>query len=116
MAFEGRMFVVAAASYLTKAMMPAGLPLLDQMHELSDELCVGGSAIIGPDGKFIAGPVYGCETVVYGDINLDVLAEEKQLLDIAGHYARPDVFQLQVNRRAQSSGVQNVLDGGFYPM
>ena len=116
MAFEGRMFVVAAASCMTKAMLPEGLPLLDEMEELSDQLCVGGSAVIGPDGKFIAGPVYGCETVVYGDIDLDTLAEEKQLLDIAGHYARPDVFQLHVNRSRQDSGVHDVLDGGFYPM
>jgi len=116
MAFEGRVFVVAAASYLTKDMMPTGLPLLEDMDELSEQLCIGGSAIIGPDAKFIAGPVYGMETVVYGDIDLDVLAEEKQLLDIAGHYARPDVFQLHINRRRQTTGVQDIQDGGYFPM
>jgi hypothetical protein len=43
--------------------------------------------------------VYGCETIVYADIDLDRIPEEKQLLDVAGHYSRPDVFSLSVNRR-----------------
>jgi nitrilase len=80
-------------------MLPAGFPLAKEMESLGDQLCLGGSAIIGPDARFIAGPVYNCETVVYADIDLDRIAEEKELLDVAGHYARPDVFSLSVNRR-----------------
>lgn len=99
MAFEGRLFVVAAASYLTRSMLPADFPLLREMDALSEQLCVGGSAIIGPDARFVAGPVYGCETIVYGDIDMDLILEEKELLDVAGHYARPDVFSFGVNRR-----------------
>jgi predicted amidohydrolase len=99
MAFEGRLFVVAAASYITRSMLPAGFPLAQEIESLGEQLCLGGSAIIGPDARFIAGPVYNCETVVYADIDLDRIAEEKELLDVAGHYARPDVFSLSVNRR-----------------
>ncbi len=99
MAFEGRLFVVAAASYLTKAMLPADFPLAKEMDVFPEQVCLGGSAVIGPDGRFMAGPVYECETMVCADIDLDRIAEEKELLEVAGHYARPDVFSLTVNRR-----------------
>ena len=99
MAFEGRLFVVAAASYFTKSMLPPNFPLAKEMEGLPEHLCLGGSTVIGPDARFIAGPVYDCETIVYADIDLDRIPEEKELLDVAGHYARPDVFSLTVNRR-----------------
>jgi nitrilase len=99
MAFEGRLFVVAAAGYFTKSMLPPDFPLAKEMEGLSEHLCLGGSAVIGPDARFIAGPVYDCETIVYADIDLARIPEEKELLDVAGHYARPDVFSLTVNRR-----------------
>lgn len=99
MAFEGRLFVVAAASYMTKSMLPSDFPLAKEMEGLPEGLCLGGSAVIGPDARFISGPVYDCETIVYADIDLDRIPEEKELLDVAGHYARPDVFSLCVNRR-----------------
>ncbi len=105
MAFEGRVYVVAAASYLTKAMLPAGFPLMKEMEAFPETLCRGGSAIVGPDARFIAGPVYDCETVLYADVDLDRLVEEKQLMDVAGHYARPDVLSLHVNRRRQDNVV-----------
>jgi nitrilase len=73
--------------------------LAKEMEGLPEGLCLGGSAVIGPDARFIAGPVYDCETIVYADIDLDRIPEEKELLDVAGHYARPDVFSLCVNRR-----------------
>lgn len=99
MAFEGRVYVVAAASYLTKAMLPVDFPLEAELESFPEEMCVGGSAVIGPDGRFLAGPVYGCETIVYADIDLNRIMGEKQLLDVAGHYSRPDIFSLHVNRR-----------------
>jgi len=103
MAFEGRLFVVAAAGYFTKSMLPSDFPLAKEMEGLAEQLCLGGSAVIGPDARFIAGPVYGCETIVYADIDLDRIPEEKELLDVAGHYSRPDVFSLSVNRRRMDS-------------
>ncbi len=54
----------------------------------------GGSAIIGPDGRYIAGPVYEDETIVYGEIDLAQVALAKRDIDVAGHYARPDVVRL----------------------
>ena len=103
MAFEGRMYVIAAGSYFTQEMLPPDFELLDEMKNLPQKLCLGGSAIIGPDGRFIAGPVYDRETIVYGDIDLNRLSEEKMMLDNVGHYARPDVFSLRVNRHSMEA-------------
>ncbi len=99
MAFEGRLFVIVAANYLTKAMLPADFELRQEIENLPEVLDRGGSAIIGPNAKYLAGPVYDCETILYADIDLERIVEEKQTLDVVGHYARPEVFTLQVNRR-----------------
>lgn len=61
-------------------------------------ICSSGSAIIGPTTKYLAGPIYEQEVILYADIDLEQLIEEKQTLDVVGHYARPEIFTLQVNR------------------
>ena len=52
----------------------------------------GGSAIIGPDGKYIVEPVYDEETIVTAELDLNAVDREKMTLDVSGHYSRPDVF------------------------
>jgi hypothetical protein len=58
----------------------------------------GGSVIVDPDGKLIAGPAT-VETILYADVRQEQLVGPRWQLDIAGHYARPDVFELIVHRR-----------------
>ncbi|MBI4285350.1 MAG: carbon-nitrogen hydrolase family protein [Chloroflexi bacterium] len=99
MAFEGRVFVIVACSYLTRAMVPADFELMKEIESLPEILCRGGSAIIAPDARYLAGPVYNQETILYADIDLAQIIEEKQALDVVGHYARPEVFTLTVDRR-----------------
>ncbi|MFH1169172.1 MAG: carbon-nitrogen hydrolase family protein [Chloroflexota bacterium] len=99
MAFEGRLFVIVACSYLTRAMLPADFELAAEMEPFPEVLSRGGSAIIGPDGKYLAGPVYGQETILYADIDLERGFQEKLAMDVVGHYARPDVFSLNIDRR-----------------
>lgn len=98
MAFEGRLFVVVAASYLTRAMLPSDFELAQEMAPLPEAIVRGGSAIIGPDAKYLAGPVYDQETILYAEVDLGRIIEEKQALDVVGHYARPEVLRLVVNR------------------
>ncbi len=98
-AFEGRLFVIVSCSYLTKAMLPADFELMKEMESFPEVLFRGGSAIIGPDAKYLAGPIYDHEAILYADIDLEQIIEEKQALDVVGHYARPEVFTLHINRR-----------------
>ncbi len=98
-AFEGRAFVIAAGSVLRKRDLPDDLELLRAIPgEPDDFLQRGGSAVIGPDGLYLAGPVWEEETIVVAEIDPGRAIEERLTLDVAGHYHRPDVFQFQVKR------------------
>jgi nitrilase len=54
---------------------------------------VGNSAIIGPDGKILAGPLEAEEGIIYAEIDLSQIIAAKRMFDVVGHYARPDVFR-----------------------
>ena len=57
----------------------------------------GGSCIIDPRGEIIAGPVKGEETILIAEGSLDLVRSVKAVVDIGGHYSRPDVFNLKIN-------------------
>lgn len=97
-AFEGRTFVLAAASVLSKAALPADFELASDFATAPEMLLNGGSAIIGPDAGYVVEPVYDREELLTAEVDLDRIAEEKMTLDVAGHYSRPDLFELKVNR------------------
>ncbi len=64
----------------------------------------GGSAIIGPDGDYLAGPVFDEETLLVADLDLEAIDRESMTLDVTGHYARDDVFRFEVDRGRRSLG------------
>ena len=84
-ALEGRCFVLSACQYSR----PEGAGPRETIR--------GGSVIVGPLGKVLAGPVYDEECILTADLDAGEIAEGKFDLDVAGHYARPDVFRLVVN-------------------
>jgi nitrilase len=98
-ACEGRCFVLGCNQFVTKAMYPADLVGLEDLAGQPEVMCRGGSAIISPLGDVLAGPLYDQEGILYGDLDLAEVARAKFDLDVVGHYARPDVFQLVVNER-----------------
>jgi aliphatic nitrilase len=66
-----------------------------------DNLAVtGGSSIVGPSSRLIAGPLGGEEGVLYAECDLEECVRQKLMHDMAGHYNRPDVFSLRVSARA----------------
>jgi len=97
-AFEGRAFVLVAASYMTKSMLPHDFELAEDFAEADEVLLDGGSAIIAPDATYLVEPIRGREQLIVADLDLDQVAREKLSLDVAGHYSRPDIFDLHVNR------------------
>mgnify|MGYP006432043891 CR=1 FL=1 len=99
-AWEGRCFVVSACQHLRRGDLPEDLDCI-QGNEPETTLIRGGSVIVSPHGQILAGPVYDHDAVLVADLDLDDIARGKFDLDVVGHYARPDVFRLQVDERAK---------------
>lgn len=97
---ESRAFVVAPSHFQRAGSYPADFPLADELAGL-DVIGRGGSAVLAPDGSYLAGPLYGEEGILYAELEPARLAEERQRFDPVGHYHRPDVLQLTVTPRAR---------------
>jgi nitrilase len=99
-ALEGRCFVLSACQHIRRGAYAA-----DYDCALGDDpdtvLMRGGSMIVAPLGEVLAGPDYSGETILYADIDLSAVTRGKYDFDVAGHYSRPDVFQLSVNAAPQ---------------
>jgi nitrilase len=100
LARESRAFVVSPCHFQRAASYPDDFPLRAELEGL-DLLGRGGSAILGPDGSYLAGPLYGEEGILYAELDPARLFEERQRFDAAGHYNRPDVFRLRVRSRSR---------------
>ncbi len=92
---ESRAFVISPSHFQRAASYPDDFPLrhLLEGHELIGR---GGSAILAPDGSYLAGPLYDEEGILYAELDPQRLAEERQRFDPVGHYHRPDVLRLDV--------------------
>jgi nitrilase len=89
---ESRAFVLSCCVFQRASSYPDDVPLAD-----GDELIGrGGSAILAPDGSYLAGPLWDEEGVLYAELDPQHLYEARQRFDPAGHYHRPDVFRLEV--------------------
>jgi nitrilase len=95
-ALESRSFVIAPSHFQRASSYPDDFPLRGLL-EGRDLLGRGGSAILGPDGSYLAGPLYGEEGILYAELDPDLLLQARQRFDPAGHYHRPDVLKLTVS-------------------
>jgi nitrilase len=95
-AAEGRIYVVAVGQFFARSQFPDE-PFLDGFPPEADVLSGGGSLIVAPGGDALTGPLVGKEGILTAEIDLERVVAEKHSLDVTGHYARPDVFQLTVN-------------------
>jgi len=98
-ACEGACFVLSCNQFARRRDYPAAFatPFGDDPETV---LSRGGSCIVDPSGSLLAGPDYEGETILLADLDLDEIARAKFDFDVVGHYARPDVFRLEVNERA----------------
>lgn len=103
MAVEGRSFVVSVSSLMRPEDFPLDTPNRDEMVANSPEyLTDGGSCIAAPDGSWVVAPILHKEGVFAAEIDFNRVLEERQNFDAVGHYSRPDVTKLSVNRQRQS--------------
>lgn len=92
-ALEGRCFVVSCNQYTSEEDYPADYPARDD--PTAEFTTRGGSCIIGPLGRLLAGPIYGREDIVTATVDLRAITEARLDFDPVGHYSRPDVFTLR---------------------
>jgi nitrilase len=98
---EGRVLVLGCGMALRKDDLPDHLDLKERFYAGAGAwINSGDSAIVGPDGEFLAGPLREQEGILCVEVDRSSLSASRWMLDVAGHYARPDVFQLSVNRRS----------------
>lgn len=101
---ESRSFMVSVSSLMRKTDFPGNTPYLDEiLNKAPEVLANGGSAIAGPDGEWLVEPILNKEGVFCHTLWLDKVFAERQNFDPVGHYSRPDVTQLTLNRDRQST-------------
>jgi nitrilase len=105
-ALEGRVYSLAASGLLSLDDVPADFPLRDALTEQQvDVYHRGGSAIAAPDGTWIVEPVEDGEGLVVADIDPALVRAERQNFDVTGHYSRPDVFDVRIDRQRRDAAV-----------
>jgi nitrilase len=100
---EGCCWVIGSGNILKGSDIPSDLPDKERLYSDPEEwVNPGDSVVIAPKGEIVAGPLRKEKGILYAEIDRDRVALARRSLDIAGHYARPDVFKLHVNTEAQS--------------
>ncbi len=101
---ESRSYVISVSSLMHKTDFPTDTPYIEELLAAAPEqLANGGSCVANPDGSWLLEPQLHTEGVFYAEIQLDRVYEERQNFDPVGHYSRPDVTQLHLNRERQST-------------
>lgn len=95
-AFEGRCFVIAAGLLMKVQDLPHQLLVPEPLSGNPDQFLLrGGSAVIGPDGTYVAGPLFDEERILIADLDMTAIDRERMTLDVSGHYQRADLFELK---------------------
>jgi len=101
---ESRSYVISVSSLMKKEDFPLDTPYINEiLNKAPDVLANGGSCIAGPDGEWLVEPILHKEGLIYHTLDINRVYEERQNFDPVGHYSRPDVTKLTINRERQST-------------
>ena len=107
---ESRSVVIGCCQPFRKADIPDSYEFKDKyLADIKDWINPGGSVIVDPDGKLLAGPAMEEETILYAEIQPEMLIGPRWQLDVAGNYSRPDVFELHM-RKSPMPGFRIIED------
>jgi len=101
---ESRSYVMSVSGLMRREDIDTSLPHADLLIDSADDVMAdGGSCVAGPDGEWLLAPVTGSESLSVVEIDHSRVLEERHSLDVVGHYSRPDVTRLVVNRKRQTT-------------
>lgn len=103
---EGKCWVLSCGVALERHDLPDDFPNTDQLYPIDEKwINPGDSVVISPSGEIVSGPLSKEKGIFIVDIEVEKAATSKRALDVAGHYSRPDVFELHVDKRRRGPTV-----------
>ncbi len=101
---ESRSYVISVSGLMTRNDIPSHIPNAETLKsQLPEQMADGGSCISDPAGNWVIEPVENTEGLFIGEIDHSIVRRERQNFDVTGHYSRPDVLKLIVNKERQKS-------------
>ena len=98
---EGGCWVLSSATAMQGSDIPTSFPHRDKLFQDDEWINPGDAVVVKPFGGVVAGPLHQEKSVLYAEIDIDESKNARKALDVAGHYNRPDIFSLEVDRRKQ---------------
>ncbi|NQZ58689.1 MAG: carbon-nitrogen hydrolase family protein [Lentisphaeraceae bacterium] len=100
---EGKCWVLSCGVALERKDFPKDFPNIDELYPADEEwINPGGSLVVSPKGEIVAGPLSKEKGYIVLDLDVELASSSRRALDVAGHYSRPDIFKLQVDKSRQS--------------
>jgi nitrilase len=95
---EAGAWLIGTATALQGCDVPADFPERDSLFTADEWINTGGASVVDPTGNVVAGPLHRDKSILYAEIDAEAARRARRSLDVTGHYARPDLFSLSVNR------------------